>query len=223
MTVIFDYLRHQRIGLPESVYCEGKHVDSIGRLIAELAENAAHPVLFTRLVRAQLDLLDRSLVGMLDYHELSATAYLNGVFPETDRGSVAIVAAGTSDLRVALEAGRTLGYLGIPNEVYADVGVAGLWRLQERIANINAHDVVIVVAGMDAALASVVGGMTPRPVIAVPTSVGYGVAQGGATALNSMLASCASGLLVTNIDNGYGAACAAFRIISNRYRLENAE
>lgn len=222
MTVIFDYLRHHRIGLPESVYCEGKHVDSISRLITELAEKAAHPVLFTRLVRTQLDLLDQSLVDLLDYHELSATAYLNGVFPEIERGSVAIVAAGTSDLSVALEAGRTLSYLGIANAVYADVGVAGLWRLQERITDINSHDVVIVVAGMDAALASVMGGLTSRPLIAVPTSVGYGVAEGGATALNSMLASCAAGLLVTNIDNGYGAACAAFRIISNQYRLERA-
>jgi len=123
---------------------------------------------------------------------------------------------------VALEAARTLTYLGIRNEVYIDVGVAALWRLQERISEINSHDVVIVVAGMDAALASVVGGLTSRPVIAVPTSVGYGVAEGGAAALNSMLASCASGLLVTNIDNGYGAACAAFRIISNQYAVDYA-
>lgn len=222
MTVIFDYLRHQRIGLPESVYCEGKHVDSLSRLIAELVEKAAHPVLFTRLVRTQLDLLDQALAEMLDYHEVSATAYLNGVFPEIEQGSAAIVAAGTSDLPVALEAARTLTYLGIRNEVYIDVGVAALWRLQERISEINSHDVVIVVAGMDAALASVVGGLTSRPVIAVPTSVGYGVAEGGAAALNSMLASCASGLLVTNIDNGYGAACAAFRIISNQYAVDYA-
>ena len=208
--------------MPESVYCEGKHVDSIGRLILELAEKADHPVLFTRFVRSQLDLLDRSLVDLLDYHELSATAYLNGVFPEREQGSAAIVAAGTSDLAVAQEAGRTLNYLGIRNEIYGDVGVAGLWRLQERIDEINSHNVVIVVAGMDAALASVVGGMTSRPVIAVPTSVGYGVAEGGTAALNSMLASCASGLLVTNIDNGYGAACAAFRIISNHPAVEYA-
>jgi len=220
VTVNFDYLRHHRIGLPESVYCEGKHADSIRRLIVELVENASHPVLFTRLARAQLELIDRSLVRLLDYDEVSATAYLNGVFPEIEQGSVAIVTAGTSDLPAALEAGRTLNYLGIRNEVYADVGVAGFWRLQERMQEINAHDVVIVVAGMDAALASVVGGMTHRPVIAVPTSVGYGVAEGGSVALNSMLASCASGLLVTNIDNGYGAACAAFRMISNQYAVE---
>lgn len=219
MTVIFDYLRRQRIGLPETVYCEGKHPESISRLIVELAERADHPVLFTRLARTQLGLLDTSLVDQLDYHELSATAYLNGVFPQIEQGTVAIVAAGTSDLAVAHEAARTLDYLGIRCQVYADVGVAGLWRLQERLDAINSHDIVIVVAGMDAALASVLGGLTPRPVIAVPTSVGYGVAAGGTAALNSMLASCASGLLVTNIDNGYGAACAAFRIISNLYAV----
>lgn len=217
MTVIFDYLRRHRIGLPESVYCEGKHVDSISSLIIELTEKATQPVLFTRLARSQLEMLDQALIDMLDYHEMSATAYLNGVFSEMEHGSVAIVVAGTSDLPVAMEAARTLSYLGIRNEAYVDVGVAGLWRLQERIDEINTHDVVILVAGMDAALASVLGGMTGKPVIAVPTSVGYGVAEGGATALNSMLASCASGLLVTNIDNGYGAACGAFRIISNRY------
>ena len=220
MTVKFDYFRHHRIGLPETVYCEGKHDDSLTQLLEELVEKATHPVLFTRLVRPKFELIDQSLTVRLDYDEMSATAYLNGVFPEIEQGSAAVVTAGTSDLPVALEAGRTLSYLGIQNEVYVDVGVAGLWRLQERMENINSHDVVIVVAGMDAALASVVGGLTHRPVIAVPTSVGYGVAEGGATALNSMLASCASGLLVTNIDNGYGAACAAFRIIGNQYSVD---
>lgn len=220
MTVIFDYLRHHRIGLPETVYCEGKHEESLARLLAELVEEATHPVLFTRFARPKFELIDQSLTDRLDYDEVSATAYLNGVFPQIEQGSAAIVTAGTSDISVAHEAVRTLSYLGIRNKVYVDVGVAGLWRLQERIDEINTHSIVIVVAGMDAALASVVGGMTHRPVIAVPTSVGYGVAEGGATALNSMLASCAPGLLVTNIDNGYGAACAAFRMISNQYLVD---
>jgi NCAIR mutase (PurE)-related protein len=217
MSFIFDYLRHHRIGLPESVYCEGKDANILNDLLAELVQKASHPVLFTRLASRQLSLLDPALTGLLDYDEISLTAYLNGVFPELEHGSAAIVAAGTSDLGVTLEAGRTLSYLGIRNTVYADVGVAGFWRLQERIEEINTHNVVIVVAGMDAALASVVGGMTDRPVIAVPTSIGYGVAKGGTAALNSMLASCAAGLMVTNIDNGYGAACAAFRILRNQY------
>jgi NCAIR mutase (PurE)-related protein len=214
MTVIFDYLRHHRIGLPETVYCEGKHPDIINRLLAELIREASHPVLFTRLSSAQYGRLDSTLIECLDYDNLSGTAYLNGVFPANAKGSVAIVTAGSSDLPVALEASRTLSYLGISNELLADVGVSALWRVQERVELINGHDVVIVVAGMDAALASVLGGLTPLPIIGVPTAVGYGVAGGGGTALNSMLASCAPGLLVMNIDNGYGAACAAFRIIN---------
>lgn len=215
MTVLFDYLRHHRIGLPETVYCEGKHPDVINRLLAELLRDASHPVLFTRLSRVQFGHIDSTLAGHLDYDELSGTAYLNGVFPANAQGSVAVATAGSSDLPVALEASRTLGYLGVPTELFADIGVAALWRVQERVESINRHDVVIVVAGMDAALASVLGGLTPRPLIGVPTSVGYGVARGGETALNSMLASCSSGLLVMNIDNGYGAACAAFRILRN--------
>lgn len=215
MSIIFDYSRYDRIGLPETVYCEGKHPRSLNKLLHELKQKATYPVLFTRLVSGKLKGLDPSLVELLDYDEVSETAYLNGVFPNVKTGSVAIATAGTSDLRVALEASRTLNYLGISNDVFADIGVAGLWRLQERIEDINAHDVVIVVAGMDGALASVLASLTPRPIIAVPTSVGYGVAEGGKAALNSMLASCASGMLVTNIDNGYGAASAACRIVKN--------
>lgn len=216
MTVIFDHLRQQRIGLPESVYCEGKTADSINQLIVELSLNHRSPVLFTRLTPDQLEQLEPALISLLDYDALSSTAYLHGVFPDGRLGSVAIVAAGTSDMGVATEAARTLRYLGVTSGMYIDVGVAGLWRLQERIEQINMHNVIICVAGMDAALVSVLGGMTSRPLIGVPTSVGYGVAEGGFSALNSMLASCASGIVVTNIDNGYGAACAAFRMLMSK-------
>ena len=126
---------------------------------------------------------------------------------------VAVVSAGTADGAVAWEAARTLTYLGIRNTVIEDCGVAGLWRLLERVEEINEHDVVIVVAGLDAALASVMGGLTAKPVLAVPTSVGYGMAGQGEAALRSMLVSCAPGVPVLNIDNGYGAACAAVRIL----------
>ncbi len=125
---------------------------------------------------------------------------------------MAIVMAGTSDLPVGREAARTLAYAGQPYREYTDVGVAGLWRLLERIEDIRSSPVVIVAAGMDAALVSVVGGLVSSAVIALPTSVGYGVAKGGATALHAALASCAPGISVVNIDNGYGAACAALRI-----------
>lgn len=129
-------------------------------------------------------------------------------------GGVAIISAGTADGFVAWEAARTLQYLGIPHKLFADCGVAGLWRLAERLEEVNSHDAVIVVAGLDAALASVMGGLTPKPIYAVPTSVGYGAAKGGRAALASMLSSCAPGVGVMNIDNGYGAACAAARVIN---------
>jgi NCAIR mutase (PurE)-related protein len=125
---------------------------------------------------------------------------------------VAIIMAGTSDLPVGREAARTLAFAGQPYCEYTDIGVAGLWRLLEKIEDIRLSPVVIVAAGMDAALVSVVGGLVSSPVIALPTSVGYGVAFGGAVALHAALASCAPGILVVNIDNGYGAACAALRI-----------
>ena len=120
--------------------------------------------------------------------------------------------AGTSDLPAGREAARTLAFAGQPYREYTDVGVAGLWRLLERIDDIRSSPVVIVAAGMDAALVSVVGGLVASAVIALPTSVGYGVARDGATALHAALASCAPGISVVNIDNGYGAACAALRI-----------
>jgi NCAIR mutase (PurE)-related protein len=126
---------------------------------------------------------------------------------------VAVVAAGTSDVAVVREASRTLNWYGEPVLEVTDVGVAGIWRLMERIEEIRHLPVLIVVAGMDAALPTVVGGLTPGVVIGVPTSVGYGVASGGQSALNSMLSSCAAGLVVTNIDNGFGAACAALRVL----------
>jgi len=112
-----------------------------------------------------------------------------------------------------------LRYYGHSPREVADVGVAGLWRLMERLSDIQKSDVLIVVAGMDAALPTVLGGLVSQPIIGVPTSVGYGVAKGGESALKSMLSSCSSGLTVTNIDNGYGAACAALRILSHGTKL----
>jgi NCAIR mutase (PurE)-related protein len=126
---------------------------------------------------------------------------------------VAIVVAGSSDAGVAREAQRTLAYNGVASRSFVDVGVAGLWRLTQRIHEISRFPVVIAVAGMDAALPTVLGGLVPGVIVAVPTSVGYGVAAGGHTALNAILASCASGISVVNIDNGYGAACVALRVL----------
>jgi NCAIR mutase (PurE)-related protein len=217
MTVTYDYDRAVRLGMPEAIYCEGKDAGSINGLLAELLERPDHPTLFTRLTSAQLAELDVTLAASLDHDPVSATAILHGCLPSR-QGSVAIVAAGTSDLRVAREAERTLAFAGIETALIVDVGVAGIHRLISRIEEVRRHDVVIVVAGMDAALASVMGGLVAQPVIGVPTSVGYGVASGGGTALNAMLASCGQGVLVTNIDNGFGGACGAIRMLNSLER-----
>jgi len=212
MSILFDHSRPERIGLPETVYCQGKTVDAVASLMREHASPLASPLLFTRLAKDMFEAIPEEVRKLADYHELSRTAW-TGVLPEVKRGSAALVSAGTSDGPVLWEAARTLEYLGIRRTVFEDSGVAGLWRLAGRLDEINAHDAIIIVAGMDAALASVLGGLTPKPVIAVPTSVGYGAAEGGKAALLSMLASCAPGVAVMNIDNGYGAACAAARIL----------
>ena len=212
MNVVFDHCRRERIGLPETVYCQGKPLEVVTRLMREQAAPGATPLLFTRLAPEQYAALPGDVRELVDYHPLSRTAY-GGVLPPRPRGRVAVVSAGTCDGPVTWEAARTLAYLGIAYTVYEDSGVCGLWRLTDRLPEINAHDVIIVVAGMDAALATVLGGLTPRPIVAVPTAVGYGLAEGGRTALAAMLSSCAPGLCVQNIDNGYGAACAAARMV----------
>lgn len=212
MVALYDYARRERIGMPEAVFCQGKDTDTLNHLIEELSGRPDFPVLLTRMTSEQFLAIDPVLRARLEYDALSATAQLNGSLPQR-AGRVGVITAGSSDLRVAREALRTLQFMGIAAELHVDVGVAGIWRLLERVEQIKELDVLIVVAGMDAALVSVVGGLTGKPIIGVPTSVGYGVASGGGTALNSMLASCAQGVLVTNIDNGFGAACAAGRIL----------
>ena len=216
MTLRYDYARADRIGMPEAVLCDAKSDDQLAAVLRELVAQPA-PVLLTRLREDRLGSLGDAIVDRLDYDARSSTAFLHGTRPEIP-GVVAIVTAGTSDLGVAEEAGRTLRFSGVRSSIYADIGVAGVWRLEERISEIAASDVVIVVAGMDGALASVIGGLLRQPLIAVPTSIGYGVAEEGRAALYSMLASCAPGLVVTNINNGFGAACAAVRILSGARR-----
>lgn len=211
--VLFDHDRAARIGLPEAVFCEFKSPDVLAGLLLAHGQGSDRPALFTRLSPAVFFSLPEAVRAGVDYHELSRTAF-GAVMPAKDTGRVAVVSAGTADGPVTWEAARTLEYLGIRHTVYEDSGVAGLWRVASRLEEINNHDVIIVVAGLDAALASVMGGLTPRPLVAVPTSVGYGMARQGEAALSSMLVSCAPGVSVMNIDNGYGAACAAARIIS---------
>jgi NCAIR mutase (PurE)-related protein len=211
--VLFDFDRNVRIGLPESVFCQGKPAETVTALMRKFARGSGHPVLFTRLSQDMFDSLPEDARSGVDYHAISRTAWGDKLPRREGGGRVAVVSAGTSDGAVAWEAGRTLSYLGIEHRMFEDCGVAGLWRLTSRLAEINEHDVVIAVAGMDAALASVLGGLTAKPLLAVPTSVGYGVVNNGISALNSMLASCAPGVSVFNVDNGYGAACAAARVV----------
>ena len=211
--VLFDHDRAARIGLPEAVFCESKSPDVLAELLAAHGRDSGRPVLFTRLAPVVFFSLPENVRAQVDYHELSRTAF-GAVLPAKAAGRVAVLSAGTADGPVTWEAVRTLEYLGIRHTVYEDSVVAGLWRVASRLEEINSHHVIIVVAGLDAALASVMGGLTPRPVVAVPTSVGYGMARQGEAALGSMLVSCAPGVSVMNIDNGYGAACAAARVIS---------
>lgn len=211
--ILFDHGRSARIGLPEAVFCEGKSQAALLTLLTEHCQNTQKPILFTRLAPDVFARMPNDVRKQYDYHALSQTAFA-GCLPHNGGGTVAVVSAGTADGRVTWEAARTLEYLGIDADIYEDNGVAGLWRLTSNLEKIASADVVIVVAGLDAALASVMGGLTGKPLYAVPTSVGYGVARQGETALACMLASCAPGIGVMNIDNGYGAACAAARVIN---------
>ncbi len=213
MTVNYDYERRHRMGMPEAILCEGKDGASLAAIVEELAAQPEHPLLLTRLDENQVNELAPEHREELDYDPFSRTAIMNGSLPDRN-GRVAVLTAGTCDLAVARECTRTLEFSGYSPELFADIGVAGLWRLTNRIEEIREFHVVIVVAGMDAALASVVAGLVASPVVGVPTSVGYGVATGGQTALNAMLASCGQGIVVTNIDNGFGAACAAVRLLN---------
>ncbi|MGO7566006.1 nickel pincer cofactor biosynthesis protein LarB [Rhizobium ruizarguesonis] len=215
---IFDYARRERMGLDESVFCDGKSVGQIAA-ICEDAKKVDAGLLLTRLEASVFARLPEELRDLMDYHALSRTAFFGPVRAVAVVGKVVVVAAGTSDTPVANEAARTLRHTGVEATLIADVGVAGLWRLTSRLEEIRQFPIVIAVAGMDAALASVLGGLVSGAMICVPTSVGYGAADHGRTALSAMLASCASGLTVCNIDNGYGAACAALRILNTMNNL----
>ncbi len=207
-----DFDRAGRLGFDEAMFCAGKTAEQISAILGQVAERGGS-MLLTRLATGTLAELPEDVRRGLDYEALSGTAYFGRVVSPALAGRVAVVGAGTSDMGVCREAVRTLAYHGIKASEIYDVGVAGIWRLMERVPEIVRHPVVIAVAGMDAALVSVLGGLVPGLVIGVPTSVGYGVANRGETALHAALASCAPGVPVVNIDNGYGAACAAIRAL----------
>jgi pyridinium-3,5-biscarboxylic acid mononucleotide synthase len=213
--VRFDLGRRQRIGLAEAILADVKSVPQIAEAIAQsLAGDMA--VLVTRLAPEQFAALPDQQRAGLDYDPVSRTAMSRRIDPAPEVSDVAIVTGGTGDLGVAREAARTLAFHGRASREIVDVGVAGLWRLMAHREVIAEMPVVIVFAGMEGALFSVVGGLARGVVIAVPTSNGYGVAEGGRVALDSALASCAPGIAVSNIDNGYGAACLALRVLGLR-------
>jgi NCAIR mutase (PurE)-related protein len=207
-----DHHRAVRQGVPEVVLGHGKTAAQVVGIARELARTGQN-VLVTRLDSEKAAAV-RTALPELAYVELSRTATIEQApIPPLGKRPVALVSAGTGDLPVAEECAETLRMLGVGVERVYDVGVAGIHRLLDKREVFERVSVVIVVAGMEGALPSVVGGIVAGPVIAVPTSVGYGVSFGGLTALAGMLSSCASGVVVCNIDNGFGAGFAAARIL----------
>jgi len=215
--VTLDFQRVDRLGFGEAVLCADKSPAQIDEILRGVREHGAD-CLLTRLVEDKLAALLPTYRDTMDYDPVSQTAFFDHAARPAAAPQVAVVTAGTSDARPAREALRTLAFHGVGATAVFDVGVAGIWRLMDRVVEIARHPVVIAVAGMDAALPSVLGGLVPGVLIAVPTSAGYGVARGGETALFSCLASCAPGVTVCNIDNGYGAACAALRALRAVHR-----
>ena len=208
-----DHHRGLRQGHPEVVFCAGKTVEQVVAICERLAA-ASGTFLGTRATPEQAEALRRRF-PLMDHNPLARTVHLAAADtgPGPSGGTILVVCAGTSDLPVAEEAAVVAGAFGHRVERLVDVGVAGLHRLLGATEQLSRAAVIIVVAGMEGALPSVVGGLVKVPVIAVPTSVGYGAAFGGIAALLGMLNSCAAGVTVVNIDNGFGAAAAASRIL----------
>jgi NCAIR mutase (PurE)-related protein len=207
-----DHHRSLRHGYPEVVFGEGKTVEHILGILGSL-DARGEGFLVTRTSSEAAEAI-RDRFPDADWNPLARTVHLPAAEPPAlpSRGTVLVVCAGTSDLPVAEEAAVTAAALGNPVERLNDVGVAGIHRILQSSEVLQRAAIVIVVAGMEGALPSVIGGLIRVPVIAVPTSVGYGAAFGGVAALLGMLNSCAAGVTVVNIDNGFGAACAASRI-----------
>jgi len=210
----FDFQRRERIGLIEAIWGQDKSIDQLKRL----SENVLikNEVVFITRINSEkannlLDLYDDARF----YEEANCLIIGENLNKINTNKKVAIISGGSSDLAVTLEVKLALEIYGVNCQSFIDVGVAGLHRLMSQLEEINKYNVLIVCAGMEGALATVVGGLLPQPIIAVPVSVGYGVSKDGHAALNSMLSSCSPGIAVMNIDNGYGAAMAALRIIKS--------
>ncbi|MEH6473245.1 MAG: nickel pincer cofactor biosynthesis protein LarB [Halopseudomonas sp.] len=207
-----DVEREQRTGVAEAVFCLNKHVDQITEIL-EHAESINHRLLLTRLSEEKFKRLTPSWQQSL-FFDAAAQVGILGEYPKpNDDSGIAIVSGGSSDYGVCREVELTLAFHGVGSRAYYDVGVAGLWRLERCLPALRECKVLVAVAGMEAALPTLVAGLVPGLVIAVPTSTGYGVSEQGKAALNACLASCAAGIVTVNIDNGFGAACAALKIV----------
>jgi NCAIR mutase (PurE)-related protein len=207
-----DHDRENRNGFPEVVYGAEKSMGDLSKIMEHFVSKGKN-VLVTKLQKKKIRKL------LKDYpkaqYDLQAGIFILKPLKKIEGDSeVAIISAGTSDIRVVNEAYHTLKFMGVRSKRIKDVGVAGIHRLLNKVEELKEFKVLIVVAGFEGALPTAVGGLLPQPIIAVPASVGYGVSERGEVALNSMLASCANGITVVNIDNGYGAAMAALRILN---------
>ena len=219
-----DLQRRQRLGMVEAIWGEHKTAAQIAPILVRL-QASGEPALATRVDEAKAaavaellaaDPATAPLLHQLQHHaEARGLSLGDPLPPRPELGQVMVLSGGTSDLPVAAEAQLALHWHGIASELLLDVGVAGLHRLLNQLERLRPAKVLIACAGMEGALPTVLAGLMPQPVIGVPVSVGYGVSAGGQAALQGMLASCAPGLAVVNIDNGYGAAMAALRILSS--------
>lgn len=205
-----DTHRAIRDHFPEVVFCQGKSIEQIISIVKQM--DLHNEVILATRVEPEIFVAVREQIPDMQYSQTARVFYLNRA-PAVPNGRVIVISAGTADIPVAEEAAVCLEVMGVAVERIFDVGVAGIHRLLAQVREINTAAVIIVVAGMEGALASVVGGLTKRPVIAVPTSVGYGASFHGLAALLTMLNSCSGGIGVVNIDNGYGAAALALAIL----------
>ena len=214
LDIRFDFQRRERLGLIEAIWGQDKSIDQLKR-VTENVLSKNEVVFITRINSEKANNLLNLYKNARFYQEAKCLIIGENLSKINTNKKVAIISGGSSDLAVTLEAQLALEIYGVNCKPFIDVGVAGLHRLISQIEEINKYDVLIVCAGMEGALATVVGGLMAQPIIAVPVSVGYGVSKDGKTALNSMLSSCSPGVTVMNIDNGYGAAMAALRIIKS--------
>lgn len=207
-----DHSRKERLGFDEVIFGASKRIDLLIDLLNSYSEKNEN-VLITKLQPEKASVLLESFKSGF-YDEASQIFMLSEIKNIDGQTKVGIISGGSSDEGVVNEAYFTLLYMGIKANIIHDVGVAGVHRLLNKIDELKTFDILIVVAGFEGALPTLVGGLLPQPIIAVPTSVGYGTAKNGETALHAMLTSCANGIVVTNIDNGYGAAMGALRILN---------